>query len=183
MAHQQQIDFCKSVKDLHPKMFNDVDVLDIGSLDINGNNRYLFDNVGCYTGIDIGPGKNVDYVCSGHLWKHPQGRQYDVIISTECFEHDKHYAETLRNAYNLLKSGGLLMFTCAAPGRPEHGTTRTSPPDSPFTNDYYKNLSKEDIIQAFEVSGVDSIGDVFSQFFFQTRSDFPQDLYFWGIKR
>ena len=143
MAHTEQIDFCTSVKALYPNHFKGVKVLDIGSLDINGNNRYLFEDCFSYTGIDIGEGKNVDIVCSGHEFK--SDSQFDVIISTECFEHDKHYAETLRNAYNLLKSGGLLLFSCAAPGRPEHGTTRTSPKDSPFTTDYYKNLSDIDI--------------------------------------
>ena len=55
MAHQEQINFCKSVKEFMPDFFKGVSVLDIGSLDINGNNRYLFDNYD-YTGIDIGEG-------------------------------------------------------------------------------------------------------------------------------
>ena len=179
MAHQEQIDFCKSVKELYPIHFQAADVLDIGSLDINGNNRYLFDDYGSYTGIDVGMGKNVDYVSHGHLWQHPNGKQYDVIISTECFEHDKHYAETLRNAYLLLKSRGLLLFSCAAPGRPEHGTTRTTKGDSPFTNDYYKNLSEFDIDKVFDFK----VHELFIEHKFQTRTEFPQDLYFYGIKR
>ncbi len=181
MAHQEQIDFCTSVKALYPNHFKGVKVLDIGSLDINGNNRYLFEDCFSYTGIDIGEGKNVDVVCSGHLFK--SDTQFDVIISTECFEHDKHYAETLLNAYSLLKSGGLLLFSCAAPGRPEHGTTRTSPKDSPFTTDYYKNLSDIDIIAAFTFMSDKSMEDLFIERNYQTRTEFPQDLYFYGIKR
>jgi SAM-dependent methyltransferase len=173
MAHQEQIDFCKSVKELYPRYFESVDVLDIGSLDINGNNRYLFDNCN-YWGIDIGEGKNVDQVVSGHEFK--SDKQFDVIISTECFEHDKYFGATLMNAVFLLKKGGLLLFSCAAPGRPEHGTTRTTKGDSPFTNDYYRNLSEDDIrdILMPEIN--------FSTFHFQTRTEFPQDLYFYGIK-
>lgn len=176
MAHQEQIDFCTSVKALYPKHFKGVKVLDIGSLDINGNNRYLFDNCD-YTGIDIGEGKNVDVVCSGHEFK--SDTQFDVIISTECFEHDKHYEETLRNAYDLLKCGGLLLFSCAAPGRPEHGTTRTSPKDSPFTTDYYKNLGIDDIYEVFNNMMVTK----FTEHHISVRDTFPQDLYFYGIKR
>jgi hypothetical protein len=188
MAHQEQADWCLLVKHAHPEFFIGTKVLDIGSLDINGNNRYLFDNCD-YTGIDIGEGKNVDIVCSGHLFKSDD--LFDVVISTECFEHDKHYAETLNNAYNLLKVGGLLLFSCAAPGRPEHGTTRTSKGDSPFTNDYYKNLSEMDIREVWE--GVTSwMGEkqtgmgmdaLFSNYKFKTRKEFPQDLYFYGIKK
>lgn len=185
MAHTEQIEFCTSVKSLYPEMFKNKRVLDIGSLDINGNNRYLFEDCE-YIGIDIGAGKNVDVVCRGHEYKSDE--KFDVIISTECFEHDKYYTETLQNAYNLLKNGGLLLFSCAAPGRPEHGTTRTSPKDSPFTTDYYKNLSEEDISDVFYEEGTDEsanlfIGDLFTEYKFQTRTGFPQDLYFYGIKR
>jgi hypothetical protein len=105
------------------------------------------------------------------------------VISTECFEHDKHYAETLNNAYNLLKVGGLLLFSCAAPGRPEHGTARTSKGDSPFTNDYYKNLSDTDIVIAFCTYGDKAMNQLFEVHKFKTRKEFPQDLYFYGIKK
>lgn len=169
-------------------MFKNKRVLDIGSLDINGNNRYLFEDCE-YIGIDIGAGKNVDVVCRGHEYKSDE--KFDVIISTECFEHDKYYDKTLRNAYNLLKQGGLLLFSCAAPGRPEHGTTRTSKGDSPFTNDYYRNLSEDDIREIWvDVTSWNAdkqtgagMSAVFTEFHFQTRTEFPQDLYFYGIKR
>lgn len=44
MAHQAQIDFCTKIKNKIPQFFSNLKVLDVGSLDINGNNRYLFDN-------------------------------------------------------------------------------------------------------------------------------------------
>ncbi len=70
-------------------------VLDVGALDLNGNNKILFE--GCaYTGIDIGEGPNVDVVSVAHEYPAPS-ESFDVIISTECLEHDRHYPETLRN--------------------------------------------------------------------------------------
>ena len=65
MAHPEQAVFCNSVKNQFSQKFSNADVLDIGSLDINGNNRYLFSNC-TYTGVDIGQGKNVDVVSKGH---------------------------------------------------------------------------------------------------------------------
>lgn len=174
MAHTEQIEYCTSIKEMMPQYFNNVRVLDIGSLDINGNNRYLFTDSE-YIGIDIGEGNNVDEVCEGHLYK--SKKKFDVVISTECFEHDKHYADTIRNIITkLLKPGGLFLFTCATVGRPEHGTTRTSKSDSPFTNDYYKNLTVQDI---------KAVADFDKEFFnheFKARLTWPQDLYFYGIK-
>jgi SAM-dependent methyltransferase len=175
MAHREQREWCELVKYAHDEYFVGTNVLDIGSLDINGNNRYLFEQCN-YTGIDIGEGKNVDVVCSGHLFKSDD--LFDVVISTECFEHDEHWQQTLKNVINnLLKDGGLFLFSCAAPGRPEHGTKRTSPKDSPFTNDYYRNLSEADIRSVLNCDAI------FSNYKFKTRIDFPQDLYFYGIKK
>jgi SAM-dependent methyltransferase len=175
MAHREQREWCELVKYAHDEFFVGTSVLDIGSLDINGNNRYLFEQCN-YTGIDIGEGNNVDVVCSGHLFKSDD--LFDVVISTECFEHDEHWQKTLKNVINnLLKDGGLFLFSCAAPGRPEHGTKRTSPKDSPFTNDYYRNLSEADI------RSVLNCDEIFSNYKFKTRTDFPQDLYFYGIKK
>jgi hypothetical protein len=174
MAHQQQQDFCRYVKELHPKMFENKSILDIGSQDINGNNRFLFDNC-FYMGIDLNEGSNVDQIASGHNFK--SVLQYNTIISTECLEHDKYWALTLQNiANNLLQSGGLFIMTCATTGRAEHGTTRTSPKDSPFTTDYYLNLTEEDFRQAIDIE------KTFSTFEFQTNEN-PNDLYFWGIKK
>ena len=175
MAHREQREWCELVKYAHDEFFVGTSVLDIGSLDINGNNRYLFEQCN-YTGIDIGEGKNVDVVCSGHLFK--SNDLFDVVISTECFEHDEHWQQTLKNVINnLLKDGGLFLFSCAAPGRPEHGTKKTSPKDSPFTTDYYRNLSEEDIRSVLDCDAI------FSNYKFKTRTEFPQDLYFSGIKK
>ena len=40
MSHKEQQDFFESVKNKFPQHFTDVRVLDIGSLDINGNTNY-----------------------------------------------------------------------------------------------------------------------------------------------
>lgn len=176
MAHGEQQQFCLSVKDKFPEKFINVSVLDIGSLDINGNNRYLFDNFS-YIGVDLGPGNNVDVICRGHEYN--SDTLFDVVISTECFEHDEFYALTINNMYRLLKPNGLFLFTCATEGRAEHGTRRTSPSDAPFVaelGDYYKNLVENDIRQIIDCDSH------FSAYEFSSRTS-PCDLYFWGIKR
>ena len=178
MAHPEQRNYMGAVKNRFPDKFTNCRVLDIGSLDINGNNRYLFSNY-TYVGVDIGAGKNVDVVCRGHEYKDDQ--PFDIVISSECFEHDEFWNLTIQNAINLLKPGGLLLFTCATTGRPEHGTRRTTPQDSPFTsqieNDYYMNLTVKDIVNAIDMNQ-------FSQYSFEIVQGamWPQDLYFWGIK-
>jgi hypothetical protein len=75
----------------------------------------------------------------------------------------------------------LFLFSCATTGRPEHGTRRTSPQDSPFTsqieNDYYMNLTEADVRTAIDVD------KYFSEYEFFARDVHPNDLYFWGVKK
>lgn len=174
MAHKEQIDYCLSVKDRFPQMFSNKNVLDIGSLDINGNNRYLFEDCN-YIGIDLAEGKNVDIISKGHEYK--SKTKFDLIISTECFEHDKYWKETLANAYNLLKKGGMLLFTCATTGREEHGTSRQHGFASPHTQDYYMNLNISNIETVFNFN-ID-----FSNHEIIESHSGMDDLYFYGIKK
>jgi hypothetical protein len=71
-------------------------------------------------------------------------------------------------------------MTCATTGRIEHGTTRTSPNDSPLTIglgwEYYKNLSQKDFENRFNLS------KMFSEYRFWIDWS-SYDLYFVGIKK
>lgn len=179
MAHPAQQEFCRRVKALFPEMFERKRVLDCGSLDVNGSNRGLFTECG-YTGIDVGQGIGVDVVCPTHELDMPN-EAFDVVVSTECFEHDMHYVVSLRKIVALLRPSGLFFFTCASAGRPEHGTTRCLPGDSPLTvavpvwSDYYKNLTETDIRAAIDVP------TIFARFQFEYNPN-DKDLYFWGVK-
>lgn len=177
MAHLEQVAFCTRVKSTYPEFFKYKDVLDVGSLDINGNNKYLFEYCEV-TGIDVGAGPNVDVVSLAHEF-YPL-KSYGFIISTECFEHDIHYAKSLNHLVSLLQTDGMFLFTCATTGRPEHGTKRTSPEDAPLLtgdwSDYYKNLTELDIREVLKID------TYFKEYYFEVN-DKSHDLYFFGIKR
>lgn len=181
MAHAQQQEFFKKVKTILPQFFFDVTVLDIGSLDINGNMKYFFDPPFYYIGLDLSEGKNVDVVCPAHLYK--SGFQFDVVMSSECLEHDMYYVRTLQNMLSLVRPGGLMMFTCASTGRNEHGTLKCQPDTAPFLSkmndkwaNYYKNLTEDDIRNSI------NINLEFSKFYFEYEPN-SCDLYFYGIKK
>ena len=179
MAHPQQQQYIETIRKKIPDKFINCKVLDVGSLDINGNNRRYFSNY-TYTGIDVAPGRNVDIVSTGH--EYTSSELYDVVISTECFEHDRHYKLTLKNCVALLKPGGMFIFTCATTGRPEHGTKKTTPQDSPLTiqikdwEDYYKNLTEQDVRDVLDVNSI------FNMYEFSIGHE-THDLYFYGIKQ
>jgi len=173
MAHKEQIEYCTHIRSRFPEKFKNVRVLDVGSLDINGNNRYLFKNYE-YIGLDLGEGKNVDIVSRGHLYRDEE--KFDFVISTECFEHDEFYKLTFMNCIELLKPQGMLLFTCATTGRREHGTRRTSPKDAPFVGDYYKNLIEEDF------TSLTDFDKTFRRYEFSVHKG-HKDLMFFGIKQ
>jgi len=169
--HKEQKIFCESVKSLFPYYFTDVEVIDAGSMDINGNNRYLFSNYR-YTGVDIILGKNVDVVCNIHEFD--PIREPDIIISTEMLEHDKYWKQSISHMYDMVRAGGLLLITCATTGRKEHGTHHHNEMDSPATLSYYRNISR----QMFE----NRIADLPFEVYSLQENKNTHDLYFWGIK-
>jgi SAM-dependent methyltransferase len=173
MAHLQQENFVRKVKANKPTFFKDKKVIDFGSLDINGNNKIHFSG-GSYLGVDIGKGKNVDIVCKASEFKSEE--EFDVVISTEMLEHDSDYVASLSNMYDVCKDGGLIILTAAGEGRPEHGTMRSDGGySSPFTTDYYKNITEKELREAWDIEAL------FSEWGIEHNVD-PYDIYFWGIK-
>lgn len=69
-----------------PNYFNSKKVLDVGSGDINGNNRVLFTDCD-YEGNDVIQARNVTIVSRTKDLPF-EDETLDTIISTECFEHD-----------------------------------------------------------------------------------------------
>lgn len=170
--HPEQRAFCEGVKRKLPGYFKGVKVIDFGSLDINGNNRYLFEDSE-YTGIDIGPGANVDVVCRAK--DYVPFELVDTVISTEMLEHDEEWKESLRHMVRVVRPGGLIMFTCATTGRVEHGTARTTPGDAPYVGDYYRNLTQEDVASVWDFPKIFSLWNI--------ETGPPADLRFWGLVR
>jgi cyclopropane fatty-acyl-phospholipid synthase-like methyltransferase len=149
MAHQAQRLYIEKVKKMFPRKFHKKRVVDFGSLDINGSNREFFTDCD-YTGVDISEGKNVDVVSKCHEFESEE--LFDTIITTEMLEHDMYWDKSVQKMFDLLKSGGLLIITCATTGRAEHGTPRSDKGySSPFTSsipewaNYYRNLTEQDI--------------------------------------
>ena len=179
--HDQARRFTLFVKSILSSYFVDKTVLDVGAGDINGNNRFLFENCN-YEGNDVIQANNVTIVSKTKDLPF-EDNHFDTIISTECFEHDPEYKESFLKIYKMLKPNGLFCFTCASTGRQEHGTRRTTPGDSYGTignledmSDYYKNLTETDLNEVLNLNNLFSVWDTY----FNSQS---RDLYFFGIKK
>jgi SAM-dependent methyltransferase len=84
-----------------------VNVLDIGSYNVNGSYKHLF--LHCkYTGLDITAGPNVDIVAPSPYHYPIENDTYDVVISGQAIEHVQDMHAWIREIARVTKSGGLV---------------------------------------------------------------------------
>jgi SAM-dependent methyltransferase len=93
-----------------PEGGGQVRVLDVGSYDVNGNYRRLFDGERfSYTGLDVSEGPNVDIVPkSVYRWAEIESGSFDVVISGQAMEHIEFFWVTAAEMARVLRPGGLM---------------------------------------------------------------------------
>lgn len=106
---------CEAVERLKPEAPRFV--YEVGSLNINGGVRHLFDGA-VYHGIDRVPGRGVDAVADGATYEPPFAP--DCVVCCEVLEHAPDPAGIVRQLGRVLAVGGTLIVTCAGPGRAPH---------------------------------------------------------------
>ncbi len=89
---------------------SDLKILDVGSYNVNGCYKQLFDFGNClYQGLDMAEGPNVDIVPEyAYNWKEIADETYDAVISGQAFEHAEFFWVTFSEMVRVLKKGGLI---------------------------------------------------------------------------
>lgn len=179
MAHIEQLQFFSRCFDCFPEIFknNSSRVIDLGSLDINGGPHQLLDVD--YIGSDIGAGPNVDLVCPSQELGFKTG-YFDASISSECFEHNPFWRESLGQMARLTRPGGIVIWSAAGIGRATHGTSTSkdngvSAPFVATSSDYYRNLDARTALKAINHDGW------YSHFVFLENLA-SNDTYFVGLR-
>jgi SAM-dependent methyltransferase len=93
-------------------------ILDLGSMDVNGSYRSLFDDpLWRYQGVDLAPGRNVDIVLADpYRWREIPAGSQDVIVSGQAFEHIEFFWVTLQQMTRALRPGGLICLIAPSRG-------------------------------------------------------------------
>lgn len=93
-------------------------VLDVGSMDVNGSYRTLFDDPAwSYTGLDAEEGAGVDVVLpSPYGWQALPTDTYDVVVSGQAFEHIEFPWVSILEVARVLKPGGLFCMLVPSAG-------------------------------------------------------------------
>jgi SAM-dependent methyltransferase len=101
-----------------------LDVLEVGSYDVNGSVRELFAGARSYLGIDSRPGPGVDHVFDIETFQDGPDlgtrRTWDVIVSTEMLEHTPNPAAAIAGIARVSHPGSHLILTTRSPGFPRH---------------------------------------------------------------
>jgi len=168
-----------------PSKFKDVDVLDVGSANLNGTYKPFFSQKGCssYTGIDVMPFNNVDII--GPVHEYNPDKQYDIVFSASQLEHDMYWKKSLMKFIELCKSGGMIIISAWAL-LDHHGTKNDQPLTSLSSGldnewaEYYENRTVEDIKTVWTQK---VLKDTFSEFHLGMNPYDDGNVVFWGIKK
>jgi SAM-dependent methyltransferase len=136
-----------------------VAVLDLGGRDVGGpwggSPRKQFPQATVYTVVDMADGPDVDVIADASAWT--PDRDYDVVVSMECFEHTAVWPAIVGTAFAALVPGGLFVATMAGPGRPPHGALGA---DVPGPGEWYRNVGLDDLRRVLTAAGfVDVVVD------------------------
>jgi SAM-dependent methyltransferase len=126
----------------------DLSVFDIGSYDVNGSYRPLFDKPGWrYSGVDLAAGPNVDIVLNSPYRLPLASGSADLVVSGQAFEHVEFFWVAWLEQVRVLKPGGMIFLIAPSRG-PEH----RYPVDCwRFYPDSYSALAKYADLELLEV--------------------------------
>jgi SAM-dependent methyltransferase len=115
--HQSVMEFVNSQLWPGARAVEGKDILEVGSLDVNGSPRDFLEMQGpaSYTGLDIRPGPGVDLVADICEYQGPD-EQYDVILCLYTLEHIAKWTRAVVAMKHLLRPQGMLVLTVPGPG-------------------------------------------------------------------
>ena len=123
--------------------------VEIGSRNINGEVRDLFDEPASYTGLDLAPGPGVDWV--GDAIDFEPYAVPDAVVCCEVFEHTATWPLLVTAAFRWLGRGGVLLVTCAGPGRRPHSAIDGGWELHP--GEHYRNVSATTLAGVMRAAG------------------------------
>ena len=139
LVHRQVYEFVEGVVVDYQLNRSDYQVLEVGSLDVNGSIRNLLNQTN-YIGLDLVAGPGVDLV-GDIVTSHLPDQSFDLVLCLEVLEHAPQAEQIVHTIHRVLKPEGLLILTCAATLRSPHsaygGKLRPG--------EFYKNVDYEEL--------------------------------------
>jgi SAM-dependent methyltransferase len=93
-----------------------LNVLEIGSLNVNGSLRDFCKPEYKWVGVDLEPGVGVDIVITDPYNLPFKDKSFDVIVATSVFEHSSHFWLLFDEMVRLMAPGGLIYINAPSNG-------------------------------------------------------------------
>ena len=118
--HTSSLAHMRRLVDTYLKDRASLNVVDIGSWDVNGSYKPFFSKSGwTYCGVDLAAGPNVDLVMKSPYKLPLSSHSVDVLVSGQAFEHIEFFWLTWLEICRVVKPGGLIFLIAPSRG-PEH---------------------------------------------------------------
>lgn len=146
--HKSSLEHVSRLVDNYLSNARAINVLDIGSYDVNGSYKQFFSKPGWkYTGVDLAAGPNVDIVLTSPYRFPIKSYSIDVIVSGQAFEHIEYFWLSWLEMARMVKPGGLIFLLA-----PSRGYEHRHPQDCwRFYPDSYKALANYANMELLEV--------------------------------
>lgn len=146
--HKSSLEHVSRLVDSYLSNAQAINVLDIGSYDVNGSYKQFFSKPGWkYTGVDLAAGPNVDVVLTSPYRFPIKSYSIDVIVSGQAFEHIEYFWLSWLEMARMVKPGGLIFLLA-----PSRGYEHRHPQDCwRFYPDSYKALANYANMELLEV--------------------------------
>jgi SAM-dependent methyltransferase len=106
--HKESFDLMKYFTEKYLDKNQDLEILDVGSYDVNGNFKKLFENPNWnYVGLDMVEGPNVDII-SKDEYDFGIEKEFDVVISGNCLEHVEAPWKWIKQIEKVTKKNGIV---------------------------------------------------------------------------
>lgn len=150
--HKEARAFCERWQDQIPGH-----ALDIGGRNVNGHCRDLWPNMQ-WTVLDkdieslsiteYPPSQTHIIQADAITWE--SDRQYDLVLCTEVLEHTQLWRDICKTAYRALLLDGVLVLTCAGPGRVPHSAVDGA---ELREGEWYNNIAAVDLYSCLDDLG------------------------------
>ena len=92
-------------------------VLDVGSMNVNGSYKQIFDLLDCsYHGVDLEPGPGVDTVLTDPYRLPFEDSTFDIVFSGQVFEHSEFFWKLFDEKVRVAKDNGLIIVMAPSSG-------------------------------------------------------------------
>ena len=98
--------YCKNVKS----------ILDVGSYNMNGTLRDFCPDGAVYTGVDLSDGPGVDIAIENSYNLPFPDNNFDIVVSSSCFEHDSFFWVTFLEMMRVIKNDGYAYISAPSNG-------------------------------------------------------------------